>query len=105
MSRIAREPSGRTGIEQVSGDMPDISEWLDFEFYDLVWYWDAPHLDMTEENPKLGRWLGVAHRVGSDMCYWIINENGNVLARTTVQHVPELDTKTDQMKEKIQKFD
>jgi hypothetical protein len=105
MSRIARTPFGRTGVEQVTGDTPDISEWLDFDFYDLVWYWDAPHFALTEENPRLGRWLGVAHRVGSDMCYWVINENGNVLARTTVQHVPALDQKTDQVKEKIQKFD
>jgi hypothetical protein len=71
----------------------------------LVWYWDAPHLALTEENPKLGQWLGVAHRVGSDMCYWIINDKGNVLARTTVQHVPALDMKTDQVKERVQKFE
>jgi hypothetical protein len=61
MSRIARGPDGRTGIEQITGDTPDISEWLDFDFYDLIWYWDAPHLAMIDENPRLGRWLGVAH--------------------------------------------
>ena len=32
MSRMARGPSGRTGIEEVTGDTPDISEWLDFDF-------------------------------------------------------------------------
>ena len=55
LSRMAKGPDGRTGIEQVTGDTPDISEWLDFDFYDLVWYWDSPHLSMTDENPKLGR--------------------------------------------------
>jgi hypothetical protein len=105
LSRMAKGPDGRTGIEQVTGDTPDISEWLDFDFYDLVWYWDSPHLSMTDENPKLGRWLGVAHRIGSDMCYWIINEKGNVLARTTVQHVPEIDLKTDQLKAKAETFE
>ena len=104
ISRIARGPDGRTGIEELTGDTPDISEWLDFDFYDLVWYWDAPHLPITEENPKLGRWLGVSHRIGSDMCYWIINERGNVLSRTTVQHVPELDLRTDEMKTKAEEF-
>jgi hypothetical protein len=39
------------------------------------------------------------------MCYWVINEKGNVLARTTVQHVPELDLRTDQMKEKAETFE
>jgi hypothetical protein len=54
ISRISRGPKGRTGIETITGDTPDISEWLDFDFYDLVWYWDAPHLAITEANPRLG---------------------------------------------------
>jgi hypothetical protein len=51
---MARGPDGRTGVEEITGDTPDISEWLDFDFYNLVWYWDAPHLAMTDENPRLG---------------------------------------------------
>ena len=84
LSRIARGRDGRTGIERITGDSCDISEWVDFEFYDLCWYWDTPH---DSENPKIGRWLGVSHRVGSAMCYWVLNNEGNVLSRTTVQHV------------------
>ena len=105
MSRMARGPEGRTGMEEITGDSPDISEWLDFDFYDLVWYWHAPHLPLTEDNPRLGRWLGVAHRVGSDMCYWVINENGDVLARTTVQHVPEIDLRTELVGKKAEDFE
>jgi hypothetical protein len=105
MSRMARGPEGRTGMEEITGDSPDISEWLDFDFYDLVWYWHAPHLPLTEDNPRLGRWLGVAHRVGSDMCYWVINENGDVLARTTVQHVPEIDLRTELVRKKAEDFE
>ena len=29
---------GRTAIETVTGKTPDISEYCDFDFYDLVWY-------------------------------------------------------------------
>jgi hypothetical protein len=36
---------------------------------------------------------------------WVINEKGNVLARTTVQHVPALDLKSDQVKEKANAFE
>ena len=36
MSRTARGPLGRTGVERISGNTPDISEWIDFEMYDLV---------------------------------------------------------------------
>jgi hypothetical protein len=32
----------RTGYEEVTGRTPDISEWLDFKFYDLVWWLDRP---------------------------------------------------------------
>jgi hypothetical protein len=37
---MSRGNDGRPGYEQVTGETPDISEWLDFEFYDLVWWWD-----------------------------------------------------------------
>ena len=30
---------GRTGMEILTGDTSEISDWTDFEFYDMVWYW------------------------------------------------------------------
>jgi hypothetical protein len=38
MSLLARGGNNRSGYEQVTGRTPDISEYLDFGFYDLVWY-------------------------------------------------------------------
>ena len=102
MSRTARGEDKRTGIERITGDTPDISEWLDFDFYDPVWFWDHPGAD---DNPQIGRWLGVAHRVGSDMCYWVLKSNGNVLSRTTVQHIPELDLRKDDVKNRLEEYD
>jgi hypothetical protein len=84
MSRIAWGPEKRTGIERLTGDSINISKWLDFEFYNLVWF-HTPGL----KGPFLGQWLGVAHRVGGNLSYWIINSNVNVLARMPVQHVTE----------------
>jgi hypothetical protein len=69
------------------GHTIDISEWLDFEFYDFVWYWDEAKADMSEGQRLLGRWLGIAHRIGSNMMYWIMTQSGWVIARLTVQHV------------------
>ena len=40
LTRMSRGNDGRSGYKQVTGETPDISEWLDFEFYDLVWWWD-----------------------------------------------------------------
>ena len=42
-------------------------------------------MDMNEEQATTGRWLGIAHRVGSDMTYWVLTESGKMLARSTVQ--------------------
>ena len=49
---IARGSDKRTGYERVTGDTPDISEYLDYEFYDWVYYWDMPG---DIDNPKIGR--------------------------------------------------
>ena len=60
-----------TGYEEVTGDTTDISEWLDFEIYDLVYWIDRPNKpDTSDDVRRLVRWLGISHRVGSDICYY-----------------------------------
>jgi hypothetical protein len=84
---MARGKDLRSGYEEVTGNTPDISEWLDFEFYDLVWWIDRPNKpDVTEERRRLARRLGVSHRVGSDMCYWLITDSGQIVSKTSVEH-------------------
>ena len=48
---------GRTPIECISGDTPDISEYLDFGFYDWVSFRNNAGLGKAE----IGRCLGVLH--------------------------------------------
>jgi hypothetical protein len=91
LSITARSKNGQPGMEEVKGETIDISEWLDFEFYDYVWYWDEKKMDMTQEQRLVGRWLGIAHRIGSNMTYWILTKNGKVIARSTVQHITMTD--------------
>ena len=74
---------GRSGYEIVFGFTPDISEYVEFEFYDYCWYWDTPQ-SYPHEKKQIGRWLGIAHRVGQSMVYYIMNANGSVIARSTV---------------------
>lgn len=74
---------GRTPLEMVTGNTPDISEYTDFSWYSPLWYYDEA--DFPASRRLLGRWLGVAHSVGQALCYWILQENGQVIARTTVQ--------------------
>ena len=73
----------RPALECLTCDTIDISEWLEFEFYDLVWFWNNQSYDT---KPMLVMWLGVSHSFWSALCYCIICEKGNFLSRTTVQH-------------------
>ena len=47
---------GRPALEQLTGDMIDIYEWLEFEFYDLVWFCNN---QSDDTKPMLGLWLGL----------------------------------------------
>jgi hypothetical protein len=105
LNRIPRGQQQRTGIEMVTGETPDISEWIDFEFYDRVWYYDQKKIEIDGSGRRLARWLGVAHRVGSDLCYWLALESGKVIARTTVQHVVRDDYVNEDVRHEIERFD
>ena len=93
--------SGRTALEQLTGETPEISEYLHFTFYDWCWYNDNAGLGET----KLGRWLGVSHRVGSLMSYWVLTQKGNVISCTTILLVTNLEMQVDSTKSRLQEFD
>eukprot|EP00934_Nitzschia_sp_Nitz4_P002319 Nitzschia sp. Nitz4//scaffold471_size5685//193//5616//NITZ4_009210-RA/size5685-processed-gene-0.1-mRNA-1//1//CDS//3329552692//2319//frame0 len=76
---------GRPPYETLTGEAVDISEYLEFDFYDWVLYRDR--VSYPEDPVKLGRWLGVAHSVGAPMTYWVLKENGQVISRSTVQRL------------------
>ena len=69
--------------EVIEGNTPDISEYGQFDWYQCVWYLD-PAVPFPEDAKKLGRWIGVAHDVGSPMTYWILPASCRVIARSTV---------------------
>ena len=103
LSRVTTTKGDRCGYEKVTGETPDISEWCDFSFYDQVWYWDTPSKGSPSSN--IGRWLRILHRIGSSLSYWILTITGNVLSRTTVQHITKTEVDTESIKIKIQNFD
>ncbi len=67
---------GDCPLQEVTGETVDISEYLDFSFYDHVWYKENAGLGVT----LIGRWLGVSHRVGGLMSYWILTQKGTVIS-------------------------
>jgi hypothetical protein len=75
--------SDRTTIEYVTGNTPDISEWIDFPIYGWCKYWTP------REGEKLGRWLGVAENIGSPMTYFILTDNMTVIACSSVRNIDD----------------
>ncbi len=104
MQRTSTQAGGLRGacpLQAVTGETVDISEYLDFGFYDHVSYKENAGLGAT----AIGRWLGVSHRVGGLMSYWVLTQTGTVISRTTVQRVTNLEKETDETKASIKEFD
>ena len=105
MNRTARGDNKLTAYERIAGETPDISEWMDYGFYDWVYFWDVPG---DSENPKIGKWVGVSHRIGNALCYYILKDNGQVISRSTVQPIrredidPQVNTLLTTFTEKIE---
>ena len=98
---FASDLQKRTPLEALKSETPDISQFLDFGFYERIW--------LREESifgeAKLGRFLGVSHSVGSLMSYWVLPSSGILIARTTVQRVTNLESQTDQFKRRFDAYD
>jgi hypothetical protein len=102
---MARGSNRRTGYEEVTGQTPDISEWLDFEFHDLVWWLDRPTKpNFTDATRWLARWLGVSHCVGSNLRYWLITESRKIISKTSIEHVTRDDYLQADKKKEIETF-
>lgn len=92
---------GGVPLSKVTGETIDISQYLEFGFYDRVWYRD--NVGLGEQKP--GRWLGVAKNVGGMMCYHILQANGQIIARSTVWNTTNLELQTDEVKATFKAYD
>ena len=89
MQRTSTQAGGLRGtcpLRDVTGETPNISEYLGFGFYDHVSYKDNSGLGMA----AIGRWLGVSYRVGGLMTYWILNQKGTVISIIKIQRITSL---------------
>ena len=76
-------------------------EYLDFGWYDQVWY----NEDAGLGESKIGQLLGPSHRVGSLMSYWILPASYIPVSQTTLQYITYLETCTDANKSRFKVFD
>ncbi len=89
--------------EMLIGNTPDISEFLEYEWYQPVWYFEPTAF--PNQRKILARWIGVTHRVGQAMCYWSLPQSGISFTRTAVQPLREIELQTDDFKEQLKAFD
>ena len=92
---------GHPALERLTGDKIYISEWLKFEFYDLVWFWDN---QSDDTRSMLVRWICVSHKVINALFYWIISEKEKVLSRTTVQNLTTEEPRDPDVQEGIRDY-
>jgi hypothetical protein len=87
----------------VTGNTPDISEYISFSWFQPVWYYDKTNF--PEETNHIGRWIGVAHNIGQAMCFWILPKSGIPIARTTVRAINNDELKTEPVKQELLSYD
>ena len=100
MVNSSRYSAGRTPLEIVTGETPDLSEYMDFGFYD----WIVFRTNAGMGELELGRWLGVSHRVGQMMSYWVLPKSGIPISCTTVQRLTNLEKQTKEKKDLMRSF-
>lgn len=79
----------KTLLEIVTEHTLDISQYLDFGWYDWVWY----HDNVGYGKVKLGKFLGIAPKLTNIMTFSILTEKGRIVSCGTVSHITELEKK------------
>ena len=92
--------NGRTPFENVLGFTPDISELVEFSWFQWVWY----HNPVDPTKDQIGRWMGPAHNVGQGLAYYILNTNAEVVVRSTVSKVSDDDISPSDLRERQESF-
>ena len=74
---------GRAPLEAMTGEILDIYQYLDFCFYDRVWFKEYAGVGET----KLEIFLGFSHHIKYLISYWVLPARAIPMSRTTVQRV------------------
>jgi hypothetical protein len=78
MSRSAC--NDQTGYENMTGETPDISEYLNFDFYSWAKFYDK----IQANGESYCQWLGINKNRGQGMVYYILQSNGQLLSHLSV---------------------
>ena len=87
--------NGGIPLTNITGETVDISEYIDFGFYDKLYFKDNDGVSPIEP----GRRLGISHQSGRLICYNLLTQTGKVISKSTSQWVTNIDLSTDEVKE------
>ena len=85
----------------ITGEVPEISAYLEFDFYDWVEFRENAGLGPS----SIGRWLGVSHSFGKLMSFWVLGISGAVMPRGTVARLLNLKRQDPIVKNQMDEFD
>ena len=75
----AKNQKGRTGYEVITGNTPNISEWIQLNVTKLCGSKMKYYLDLKKESIK---WIGIPHGVGQEKVLFLSYKSGKVISRT-----------------------
>ena len=90
---------GRTIYEAVIHYTTDILEYVLFEWFQWCWYFDE-----DAWSKHLWRWIIPAHQFKRSFCSYVILENGDYIARSSVVPIPKSNFSFIEMKDRMQIF-
>ena len=78
-----------TAFETVLGYTTNIDEYIQHKCFDWVWFHDPDDPD----KQRLGRWFGLAHSAGQGMAFHVLNDNENVMTRSTAVSLSQIESR------------
>ena len=90
---------GRTTYDVVTNYTPSIYEYTTFSWFQ--WWWC---FDEYRRCKRLFRWLGPSLSIGQSLCWYVLIENIEYIARSAVIAVDPLELKIDKMVKRTSNF-
>ena len=88
----------KTPWSKRKGETPDISAFLQFKFYERIYFLD-PKMKFPETKERTGYWLGVAHNVGDSLTYVILTaDTRQIIERSVIRSAENPKTRNNTLK-------
>jgi hypothetical protein len=75
----------KSPLQVLTGQKPDISKFLQFAYYDPVYYQVYSYSFPSMPNEEQGWWVGVATQVGDALTYKILTKKDRVIFRSAIR--------------------